>query len=72
MVFADLSLPAKILIRKTIFTSLIMEIGSESVNIKLRKLEQMSFHENFNPQNFLAIQYVMVLVPGAPPQVWHM
>ena len=57
MVFVDLSLPAKILIRETIFTSLIMAIGSESMKIKSRKLSRMSFHENFTPQNFLTIRY---------------
>ena len=34
MVFTDLSLPAKILICETIFTSLITGIGSESAKIK--------------------------------------
>ena len=52
-----MSLPAKILIRETIFTSLIMAIGSESVKIKSQKLSRMSFHENFTPQNFLATRY---------------
>ena len=40
--------------------SLIMAIGSESVKVKSRKLSQMSFHENFTPRNFLAIQYKLV------------
>ena len=34
-----------------------MEVGLESTKIKSRKLERMSFHENFNPRNFLAIWY---------------
>ena len=57
MVFVDLSPPAKILIHKSISTSLIMAIGSESVKIKLQKLSWMSFRENFIPRNFLAIRY---------------
>ena len=57
--FADLSLPVKILIRETIFTPLIMAIGSESVKIKLRKLSRMSFRKNFIPRNFLAIRYMV-------------
>ena len=37
-VFVDLSRPVKILICKTIFMSLIIAIGSESVKIKSQKL----------------------------------
>ena len=38
---------------------LIMEIGSESAKIKLRKLTQMNLRENFTPRNFLAIRYIV-------------
>ena len=55
--FTDLSPPTKILIRETIFTSLIMPIGSKSAKIKSQKLSRMSFRENFTPRNFLAIRY---------------
>ena len=57
VVFTDLSLPAKFLICETIFTSLIMAIGSESTKIKSRILSRMSFRENFTSRNFLAIRY---------------
>ena len=39
-----------------------MEIGSESVKIKSRKLSQMSFHENFTLQNFLTIRVLTCLL----------
>ena len=62
----------KILIRETIFMSLIMAIGSESVKIKSQKLSQMNFRGNFTPWNFLAIWYLCVAIvaacSGSPPQ----
>ena len=41
-----------------------MAIGSESVKIKSRKLNRMSFCENFTPLNFLAIRYTSIQCPN--------
>ena len=56
--FTDLFLSVKILVHETIFTSLIMGIGSEFTKIKSQKLKWMSFRENFTPRNSLAIRYL--------------
>ena len=45
--------PRKLLIRSILYWSM---------KIKLRKLSRMSFHENFTPQDFLAIRYYLGLL----------